>query len=186
MKKLALIFTLALFVFSCGKKEETQTTPPGNQQQMTQQQNQQQNQIKTDEQVKQDESKKEEMKKNDEKKKEDDKKKTDDKTKTNTKDESIRNPNEDTKTDSKTSDIDFTPIFAKRCAKCHGKDLKGKKDGGPDLTRTETQNKSDSKLFNIITTGVKADNEEDTDMPSFKGKLTEDEIHAAIKFIKAH
>jgi cytochrome c oxidase cbb3-type subunit 3 len=77
-------------------------------------------------------------------------------------------------------------IYAGKCAECHGKDLKGKPDGGPDLIRSETQNKSDSKLFNIISNGVKADSEEEEDMPAFKGKLSDDEINAAIEFIKSH
>jgi cytochrome c6 len=176
MKKLALFFTLALFIASCGKKDETLTTPP-QEQKMTQ--TQQQTQTKTDEQVKKDELKKDEMKKEDEKKKDD--KKTD----SQTKDESIRKTDEVSSKDSK-SDIDFAPIFAKRCAKCHGKDLKGKPDGGPDLTSSEVKSTGDKKLFNIISNGVKADNEDDEDMPSFKGKLTDDEINAAIKFIKNH
>lgn len=176
MKKLALFFTLALFIASCGKKDETQTTPP-QEQKMTQ--TQQQTQTKTDEQVKNDEPKKDEMKKEDEKKKDD--KKTD----SQTKDESIRKTDEVSTKDSK-SDIDFAPTFAKRCAKCHGKDLKGKPDGGPDLTSSEVKSTGDKKLFNIISNGVKADNEDDEDMPSFKGKLTDDEINAAIKFIKNH
>jgi cytochrome c5 len=189
MKKLALILTLALFIVSCGKKEETQTTTPQDQQQV-QQQTQQQTQ--STDQTKQEE-KKDEMTKNDEKKKEDemkkddDKKKEDEKTKTEIKDESISKTDEktgvDTKKDTKTND--FAAIFSKRCAKCHGKDLKGREDGGPDLTRSETQNKSDSKLFNIISNGVKADNEEDEDMPAFKNKLSEEEIDAAVKYIKS-
>ncbi len=132
---------------------------------------------------------KKEAKKKDEKKKEDLKKKEDEKKKSEDKNLSEKKEKEETsmqKIETPSSEIDFAPIFAKRCAKCHGKDLKGKKDGGPDLTRTETQNKSDEKLIGIITNGVKADNEEDEDMPSWKSKLSEDEIHAAVKFIKAH
>ncbi len=182
MKKIALILTLTLFIVSCGKKEETQTTPPQDQQQTTQQQLTQQQltqqQTKTDEQVKQDESQKVEVKKEDDNKK-------DGKTDFKTKDENIKKTDDASTKESK-SDIDFAPIFAKRCAKCHGKDLKGKPDGGPDLTSSEVKSTGDKKLFNIITNGVKADSEDEEDMPSFKGKLTDDEIRAAVEFIKKH
>jgi cytochrome c5 len=176
MKKIALILTLSLFIASCSKKDETQTTPPQDQQQLTP--SQQETQTQTTEQNKQDVSKNDEMKKEDVKQ-----------TDTKSKDENIKKPGDVSKKENipdTRSDIDFTQLFAKRCAKCHGKDLKGKKDGGPDLTRSETQNKSDSKLFNIISTGVKADNEDDEDMPAFKGKLSDDEIKAAVEFIKKH
>lgn len=193
MKKLALILTLTLFIASCGNKEETQTTPSQDQQQTTQQQTtQQQTQLQTQstDLNKQDEPKKDDAKKEEEKKNEVTQIKDDDKkTQSKTKDENIKKTEEVSNKDKKTDngvDIDFAPIFAKRCAKCHGKDLKGKPDGGPDLTRSETQNKSDSKLFNIISNGVKADNEEDEDMPAFKGKFSDDEIKAAIEFIKKH
>ncbi len=194
MKKLFLILALAIFIISCGKKEETQTTPQENQQQMnqTQQQQQQQQQTQSSEQLKQDESKKDEMKKEDGKKedgKKDADKKDADKKKedkqTTEKKNNEETPKEKIETKN-TSDIDFAPIFAKKCAKCHGKDLKGKKDGGPDLTAEKVQNSPDSKLIKIINDGVKAKNEDDENMPAWKNKLTEDEINAAVKFIKAH
>ncbi len=84
-----------------------------------------------------------------------------------------------------TSDIDFAPIFQKRCMKCHGKDGKGKIDNAPDFTSSKTKNKSEAQLVKIITNGVKADNPDDDDMPSFKGKLTDDEIKAAAKYVKS-
>lgn len=187
MKKLFLFLALAVLIISCGKKEETQTVPQENQQQLTQQQTQ------TTEQNKLDESKKDEMKKEDEKKKADEKKKDAEKKESDKKKDdkqtTEKKDKEETslqKIETSSSDIDFAPIFAKKCAKCHGKDLKGKKDGGPDLTDSKVQNADDAKLIKIITNGVKAKNEDDNDMPAWKNKLSEDEIKAAVKFIKAH
>lgn len=182
---LVTLFTTVMLLVSCGKQEETQTTTQQNQQ-MTQQQTQTQPRTQTqptDEKVKEEEKKKDEIKKKEDEKKKEEKKKEDavqkeDDKKTETRDESIKTTDP--------ADIDFAPIFAKRCAKCHGKDLKGKEDGGPDLTRSETQSRSDKKLFDIISNGVKAESEEEEDMPAFKGKLTEDEINAAIRYIKNH
>jgi cytochrome c5 len=146
----------------------TQQPTQQNQQQITQQQDQKQDAAKLEaDKKKEEEKKKEAEKKKEEKKKEEEKK------------------SEEIKSENKTaSDIDFAPIFAKRCAKCHGKDAKGKDDGGPDLTTSKTKNKSDKNLYNIISNGVKADNEEDEDMPAFKGKLSDDEINAAVKYVK--
>lgn len=193
MKKLALILTIAFVIVSCGKKEESQTTTSQDQQY---QQKQTQTQLQATEQTKQETSKTDDVKKDDSKKKDDEKKKEEEKnkdenvkTEMKTKDENVKKSEEISKTETKTDtkkDIDFAQIFSKRCAKCHGKDLKGKPDGGPDLTRSETQNKSDSKLFKIISNGVKADDPEAEDMPAFKNKLTEEEINASIKFIKEH
>lgn len=185
MKKLFLMLVLAAFVISCGKKEETQIPKQENQQQLTQTQPQQQTdptKSQTTEQPKQDATKKDANSKEDEKKKDSEKKK-DDKQMTEKK---VKEETSKEKIETNTSDIDFAPIFAKKCAKCHGKDLKGKKDGGPDLTDSKVQNADDAKLIKIITNGVKAKNEDDNDMPAWKNKLTEDEIKAAVKFIKAH
>lgn len=204
MKKLLLfLFLVAVFV-SCGKREETQTTPPGDQQQMTEtQSNQNETQQQSDDQTKPDATSKEGENKDgsvkkDEGKKEDTDKKYVDKNLTDMNKTDTKKDKDDTKkekedselkkieTKKTSSEIDFAPIFAKRCAKCHGKDLKGKKDGGPNLTADSIQNAPDSKLFNIISNGVEADNEDDEDMPSFKKKFSEEEINAAIKFIKSH
>jgi cytochrome c6 len=201
MKRTLLFLALTALIISCGKKEEPQTTKTQDEQQMTQTQTGQQTQTEQtqteqqkNEQTKQDVNLKEEQKedtkkKNDEKKKYEMKKKNNEKIKN--EDKNVKKEKEEAdlqkiETKNTSSEIDFAPIFAKRCAKCHGKDLKGKKDGGPDLTDTKVQNTDDSKLIKIITNGVKAKNEEDEDMPSWKNKLTEEEIKAAVKFIKAH
>lgn len=196
MKKLFLLLIPAAIFFSCGNKEETKTTPPGDQQEMTETHSNQTETQQSGDQTKQDATLKEgenedgTMKSGDDKKEDKDKKYVDknltDVKKTDTKKEKEDSEMKKIETKNTSSDIDFAPIFAKRCAKCHGKDLKGKKDGGPNLTADSVQNAPDSKLFNIISNGVKADNEDDEDMPSFKRRFSEEEIHAAIKFIKAH
>lgn len=186
MRKLLLFLVMAALFASCGKKEETDTSNKSDEQQLLQSQ-QTQTQQQAGDQTKQDATLKEEKKKDNVKKEEQDKKYADktDLKKNDTKKE--KDESELKKVETKeTSGIDFAPIFAKRCAKCHGKNLKGKKDGGPNLTADSVQNAPDSKLFNIISNGVKAKNEEDEDMPSFKKRFSEEEINAAIKFIKAH
>ncbi|MCI0449403.1 MAG: cytochrome c, partial [Chlorobi bacterium] len=76
-------------------------------------------------------------------------------------------------------------IWPKRCAKCHGKDGKGKLEGVPNLTRPETKSKSLKELISTITTGRQAETEDGEDMPSFKNKLTPEEIEAAAKYVKS-
>jgi cbb3-type cytochrome c oxidase subunit III len=184
MNKLPLMaLILAFAIASCGKKEEPQTQQQNQQQQTQQQQTQQQQTQQTT--SADDPSKKEEEKKREEerikaeekkKKEEEDKKKQEEEKK---KLEEIKKQNELT-----SADVDFGPIFAKRCAKCHGKDGKGKLEGVPDLTSSDTKSKSEKQLISIITNGVKAETEEGEDMPAWKGKLTEEEIKAAAKYVK--
>lgn len=193
MRKLLLFLVMAALFVSCGKKEETHTSNQSDEQQLLQSQ-QTQTQQQAGDQTKQDatlkeENKEETGKKDNVKKEEQDKKYADKKSTDMKKNETKKEKDvsELKKVETKeTSGIDFAPIFAKRCAKCHGKNLKGKKDGGPNLTADSVQNAPDSKLFKIISNGVKAKNEEDEDMPSFKKRFSEEEINAAIKFIKAH
>jgi mono/diheme cytochrome c family protein len=54
----------------------------------------------------------------------------------------------------------------------------------PNLTASETKGKSLDELKKIITTGKKGKTDEDEDMPSFKGKLSDEEIDAAAKYVK--
>jgi len=162
---------LTAFLFACGKKDDTtQQQQPPPQQQQTQ---------TTDPVTTTDKTKEEEKKKEDEKKiKEEEKKKEDEKKK---KEEEKKK--EETTT---TQDIDFAPIYAKKCAKCHGKDLTGKLEGVPNLTSSETQSKSSKQLISIITNGKQGETEDSEDMPSFKNKLTDEEIKAAAKFVLDH
>ena len=82
------------------------------------------------------------------------------------------------------NDIDFAVIYTKKCAKCHGRDGHGKPDGAPSLTAESTRSKSDNKLFQIISKGVKNPDPNEDDMPAWKGKLSDDEINAGIKYIR--
>jgi mono/diheme cytochrome c family protein len=169
----------ALLLLSCGKKEDTPQTQQTaeNQQQMTQppvqQEKQQiQTQPQSEQQVqKQTENK--EQKNQADIKKEDSKKTTD---------ADKYNPAKDSDL---VADINFAPIFSKHCVKCHGKDGKGKAEEAPDFTSAKFKKKSDKELFNSIMNGIKAKNPEDDDMPAWKGKLTELEIKAAIKYVKS-
>ena len=173
---LITILSLSIFFISCGKKEDVQTSS----QQQTQQTN-------TNNQTQQQSTQQTQANNTDPK----DVKKTDDK-------------NNNTKLDPKTpskpvnmdpitgevknvgrDDIDFAPIYAKKCAKCHGRDGHGKSDGAPSLTVDSTRSKSDSKLFQILSKGVKNPDPDGDDMPSWKGKLTDDEINAGVKYIRS-
>src|SRR5881296_3900341 len=162
---LALIFSLN----SCGKKEETQTQ----QEQQTQQNQQQQTQSQQTQTT-------EPNKEADKKKGDEEKKKKEDEEKKKKEEEMTKKEH-----NGETTQIDFAPIYTKRCVKCHGANGKGKIEGVPDLTSSKTKSKSDKQLYNIISNGVKAETEDGEDMPAWKGKLTEDEIHAAVKFVKS-
>ena len=174
----AIILVFTFFVFSCGKKEEQQTQQQQPQSQPQQEQSQQpttSSDASSDAQKK----KEEEMKKEEEKKKEDQKKKKEEEKK---KEEAKKK--EEEKGNQETTEINFAPIFAKRCAKCHGSKGTGKLEGVPNLTLPKTQSRSEKEIFNIIKFGVKGDEEDDEDMPAWGGKLTDDEIRAAVKFVK--
>ncbi len=167
MKTNLIIIILGLiFIASCGKKDD-----------QPQQQNQADSLRKADSLKKASDDQK---KADSLKKAADDKKKADQR-----KADSLKKVENKQPDSNPTSDIDFAPIFQKRCMKCHGKDGKGKIDNAPDFTSSKTKNKSEAQLVKIITNGVKADNPDDDDMPSFKGKLTDDEIKAAAKYVKS-
>lgn len=176
--KLLLSIVLAVFVMSCGKNDEPKTEQQTTPQQQTIQQNQtpQQNNDGTPQLTEAEKKKEEDKKKEEEKKKADEKKKEE-----NIKKEELTNQNHNTDA---STDINFAEIWPKKCAKCHGKDGKGKLEGVPDLTRGEIKSKSDKQLISIITNGKQGETEESEDMPSFKNKLSEDEIKAAARFVK--
>jgi bifunctional autolysin len=188
--KLAALLIAALLLASCGKKDDQTQVPPKDTVKTQQQQTQQkpdttkQTQQKPDTTQKQqtDTKKDDDKNKDADKKKDDDKKKDADKTKDdNKKDMTVK---DDTKQPLSNGDIDFSVIWPKKCAKCHGKTGTGKIQNAPDLTSSKTKSKSDAQLLKIISNGVKAENEDDDDMPSWKGKLTDDEIKAAVKYVK--
>lgn len=64
------------------------------------------------------------------------------------------------------------------------KTAKEKVEGVPDLTSGDTKGKSTNQLKKIIEDGKKGKTDDDEDMPSFKGKLTPEEIDAAAKYVK--
>ncbi|MFO0701711.1 MAG: c-type cytochrome [Nitrospira sp.] len=73
-------------------------------------------------------------------------------------------------------------IFSKHCAGCHGPEGKG--DGylllGPDpanLTRPATEKKSDALLLQTIHEGK-------PNMPSWKGRFSEDESRAVLAYVR--
>ncbi len=82
--------------------------------------------------------------------------------------------------------IDGKAVYGAKCASCHNKDAKGnpamvkmfKVDpSAMDLTGKDAQGKSDKDLAALISAGKGK-------MPSYKGKLSADEISAVASYIK--
>lgn len=168
---LAVFWSGAIVIPSCGKKDETTTTidtNKTNQQQQTIQQNTEQQQTVKKDSVKTDVTKKEEDKLKSGKKEED----------------KLKSEKKEEVKKEQVPSVDFSATFSKKCAKCHGKDGSGKVEGVPNLTLGETKGKSLNQLKTIIENGKKGKTEDDEDMPSFKSKLTPEEIDAAAKYVK--
>lgn len=77
-------------------------------------------------------------------------------------------------------------IYATNCMICHkdtGKGgkvtIKGKSLNAEDLTSEKMKKLSDEKLFEYVSEGVP-----DEGMPSFKGKLSEDQIRSAVATVR--
>jgi cytochrome c6 len=73
-------------------------------------------------------------------------------------------------------------IFQEQCVGCHGSDGKaqtdmGKKVHAADLTSGGVQGQNDSKLENTIKSGKQK-------MPAFDGKLSDDEIHSVVAYVR--
>lgn len=72
-------------------------------------------------------------------------------------------------------------VFKSKCVTCHGADGSGTAVGKSlkvaDLRSDEVQKKSDTELIQSVSDGK-------GNMPGFKGNLTDDEIHAAITFVR--
>ena len=73
-------------------------------------------------------------------------------------------------------------IFQEQCVGCHGADGKaqtemGKKIQAADLTSSAIQGQSDSKLEKTIKSGK-------AKMPSFDGKLSDEEIGSVVAYIR--
>jgi mono/diheme cytochrome c family protein len=82
-----------------------------------------------------------------------------------------------------TEGADVAALFARSCAKCHGKDgraktFRGKLSGARDLTNAEWQARvSDDTLAASITNGRGS-------MPSFKKKLSADQIRSLVAYVR--
>ena len=72
-------------------------------------------------------------------------------------------------------------VYKAKCATCHGPDGSGSAVGKSlqvaDLRSAEVQSKSDAELFQFVSDGK-------GNMPGFKGNISDDEIHAAVKFVR--
>lgn len=168
---------------SCGKKDETPPTVDSTQikQQQTITQGTDQNTQSTE---KKDSTPVADKKSEEELKKEEEKKKKEEEEKKKKEEEEKKKKEEEVKNDGTVSNVDFSAIWPKKCAKCHGKDGTGKLEGVPNLTTGETKGKSLNQLKSIIENGKKGKTDDDEDMPSFKGKLSDEEIDAAAKYVK--
>ena len=78
---------------------------------------------------------------------------------------------------------DTADLFQKKCAVCHGKDghatPTGQKMGAKDLTGLADPKGDPKAVADIISNG------KGTNMKPFKGKLTDEQILALAKFIRA-
>jgi mono/diheme cytochrome c family protein len=73
-------------------------------------------------------------------------------------------------------------VFKAKCSTCHGPDGSGNTPVGKslqtaDLRSPEVQKKSDAELTESVSEGK-------GNMPAFKTILTEDEIHAVLKYVR--
>ena len=77
---------------------------------------------------------------------------------------------------------DGAAVFKAKCAMCHGADGSastgmGKSMGLKPLSSREVQQMSDADLTALVTNGKGK-------MPAYKGKLSDDEISAVVKYVK--
>lgn len=77
-------------------------------------------------------------------------------------------------------------IYSEKCIKCHkedGKggvtDIDGEKIKVPDLTAGHAKKHEDSEFIEMIENG-----DSDEGMPSFKGKISDDDIKSLVKLIR--
>jgi len=75
--------------------------------------------------------------------------------------------------------IDAEKIFMHDCKDCHGEDGRGRMHGQPDFTNSKWQaNVTDELMFKTIKFGREP-------MPFYIGALSDDEIHALVKYIRS-
>ncbi|HVP55440.1 MAG TPA: cytochrome c [Candidatus Eisenbacteria bacterium] len=77
---------------------------------------------------------------------------------------------------------DGAAVFKAKCAMCHGADGSastgmGKSMGLKPLSSPEVQKMSDADLTALVSNGKGK-------MPAYKGKLSDDEINAVVKYVK--
>src|SRR5438270_14066733 len=77
--------------------------------------------------------------------------------------------------------------YKAKCQMCHGADGKadtpmGKKLNAHDFHADAVQKKSDGELFTITHEGVMREGK--PTMPAYKGKLTDDQIHDLVKYVR--
>jgi mono/diheme cytochrome c family protein len=70
------------------------------------------------------------------------------------------------------------PVYAKNCAKCHGKTAEGRRFGGPSLISEKIAAASIDDLHGIIANGK-------GHMPKFAGKLASEEIDTLVMQVQA-
>jgi cytochrome c6 len=79
---------------------------------------------------------------------------------------------------------DGAALYKSKCAACHdadgsGSGAMGKQLGAPDLRSDAVQKKTDAQLTDEVTNGV------GQKMPSYKGKLTDDQIKGLVGAIRS-
>lgn len=77
--------------------------------------------------------------------------------------------------------VNGATVFKSKCATCHGSDGAGTAVGKSlkvaDLRSDEVQKKPDAELIQSVTEGK-------GNMPGFQGNITDEEIHAAVTFVR--
>ncbi|HEY7724767.1 MAG TPA: cytochrome c [Anaeromyxobacteraceae bacterium] len=76
--------------------------------------------------------------------------------------------------------VEGSEVYRRKCAHCHGADGRGGPRKLRPLADPEVQAMSDAELFDVVAKGTR-----DRRMPGFRGKLADDELRAAIAFVRA-
>ena len=93
-----------------------------------------------------------------------------------------------------------TAVYSQHCASCHGAKLEGQPDwrkrlpngrmpAPPHDESGHTWHHADGVLFGITKNGLVppyAPKDYESDMPAFRGQLSDDEIWAVLAYIKSH
>jgi mono/diheme cytochrome c family protein len=81
--------------------------------------------------------------------------------------------------------IDAGVVYGRRCAFCHGEDGRGQTKKGLELKATNFTNvewqkhNSDNEIVKAVTDGIP-----EHKMPSFKDRLSPEEIHALVPYLR--